>query len=272
MIDIHHHLLPGLDDGARDLETSLAMVEMAIADGITHIVCTPHASHHYPFDPERNAALFAELQDQVHSRFGDHMTLGLGCDFHLMFDNIEDAQRNPTRYTINGHGYLLVEFPDSTISPNTAQTFYQLSLSGMTPIVTHPERNLILARHPERMAEWLRTGALIQITASSLTGRFGLQAERAANWLLDHDWVHFLATDAHNTVSRPPQLHPSFELLTERYGVAMAERLCSVNPRAAFYGEPLGAQPEPAAPNTVEPRDRRSNPRSSSFFGRLFGR
>ena len=119
MIDIHHHLLPALDDGARNMDMSLAMVEMAIADGITHIACTPHASHSYFFDPEHNATLFAELQDAVTKRFGEQITLGLGCDFHLMFDNIEDAQRHPTRYTINGHNYLLVEFPDSSISPNT---------------------------------------------------------------------------------------------------------------------------------------------------------
>jgi protein-tyrosine phosphatase len=270
MIDIHHHLLPGLDDGARTMDISLAMVEMAVADGITHIVCTPHASHHYYFDPERNAALFAELQDAVTKKFGDRMTLGLGCDFHLMFDNIEDAQRHPTRYTINGHNYLLVEFPDSAISPNTAQTFYQLSLSGMTPIITHPERNPILGRQPERMADWLKAGALIQVTASSLTGRFGQVAEQAANWLLDHHWIHFLATDAHNIESRPPLLRAAFELVSEQCDPATAERLCIHNPRAAFYGEALGPQPEPAEPHTVESRRRPTT--KSSFFGRLFGR
>jgi protein-tyrosine phosphatase len=270
MIDIHHHLLPGLDDGARNMDMSLAMAEMAIADGITHIACTPHASHHYNFDPERNAALFAQLQDAVQSRFADRLTLGLGCDFHMMFDNIEDAQRYPTRYTINGHNYLLVEFPDSAISPNTAQTFYQLSLSGMTPIITHPERNLILARQPERMFEWLKAGALIQVTASSLSGRFGPMAEQAADWLLGHRWVHFLATDAHNTDSRPPQLRSAFDAVADRYDLATAERLCVANPRAAFYGEALEPQPEPAAPNTVESKARRAS--RSSFFSRLFGR
>ncbi|HEY3988570.1 MAG TPA: CpsB/CapC family capsule biosynthesis tyrosine phosphatase [Acidobacteriaceae bacterium] len=270
MIDIHHHLLPGLDDGARNMDVSLAMVEMAIADGITHIACTPHSSHHYYFDPEQNATLFAELQDAVTGRFGDRMTLGLGCDFHLMFDNIEDAQRHPTRYTINGHNYLLVEFPDSTISPNTPQTFYQLSLSGMTPIITHPERNPILARQPERMLEWLKAGALIQVTAGSLTGRFGQMAEQAALWLLDHQWVHFLATDAHDIQSRAPLLRPAFDLVAEQYDPATAERLCIANPRAAFYGEPLGAQPEPTVPHTMEPRRRPTV--KPSFFGRLFKR
>lgn len=270
MIDIHHHLLPGLDDGATDLETSLAMVEMAIADGITHIACTPHASHHYNFDPERNASLFAQLQDAVHARFGDQMTLGLGCDFHLMFDNIEDAQRHPTRYTINGHNYLLVEFPDSAISPSTAETFYQLSLSGMTPIITHPERNLILARQPERMLDWLKAGALIQVTASSLLGRFGPVSERAATWLLDHQWVNFVATDAHNTQSRPPQMRPTFDLLAECFDATTAERLCITNPRAVFYGEALGPQPELSAPGSSESTARRPGNRSG-FFRRLFG-
>jgi protein-tyrosine phosphatase len=271
MIDIHHHLLPGLDDGARDLATSLAMVEMAIADGITHIVCTPHASHHYYFDPELNAAVFAQLQDAVQHKFGDRITLGLGCDFHLMFDNIEDAKQNPTRYTINGHNYLLVEFPDSSISPNTAQTFYELSLSGMTPIITHPERNLILARQPERMWEWLQAGALIQVTANSLTGRFGALAERSAMWLLDRQWVHILATDAHNTQSRPPLLRPAFDLVTAQYGLSTAERLCVRNPRAAFYGEALDPQPEPAPPNTASSKQR-STLAKPGFFGRLFKR
>jgi protein-tyrosine phosphatase len=269
MIDIHHHLLPGLDDGAPDLDTSISMVEMAVADGITHVVCTPHANHHYFFDPEHNAALFAELQDAITKRFGDVITLGLGCDFHLMFDNIEDAQRHPTRYTINGHNYLLVEFPESAISPNTAQTFYQLSLSGMIPVITHPERNPILSRQPERMLEWLRAGALIQVTASSLSGRFGQAAEESALWLLDHQWVHFLATDAHNTQSRPPLLRPAYDFVAERYDDATAERLCVRNPRAVFYGEPLEAQPEPATPQSLDRR--RSGPRSS-FFGRFFKR
>ncbi len=269
MIDIHHHLLPGVDDGAPDLNVSLAMVEMALADGITHIACTPHASHHYQYDPERNAAVFAELQDAVHARFGEQMTLALGCDFHLMYDNIEDAQRYPTRYTINGHNYLLVEFPDTAISPNTARTFYDLSLSGMTPVITHPERNLILSRQPERMYEWIQAGALVQVTAASLLGRFGPIAERAAHWLLDHRWVHFLATDAHNTHSRPPLLSPAFAAVAERVDAATAERLCLHNPRAVFYGDALGPQPEPAPPHSVAGRRAAGK---GGFLSRFFGR
>jgi protein-tyrosine phosphatase len=120
------------------------------------------------------------------------------------------------------------------------------------------------------MLDWLKAGALIQVTASSLTGRFGQVAEQAAIWLLEHQWVHFIATDAHNTQSRPPLLRAAFDLLTEQYGAATAERLCIANPRAAFYGEPLEAQPGPATPHSVEPHRRAGN--RPSFFGRLFKR
>ncbi len=270
MIDIHHHLLPGLDDGARDLDTALAMVEAALADGITHVVCTPHASHQFRFDPAVNAERFAMLQDRVRTRFDDALTLGLGCDFHLMYENIEDAQRYPDKYTINGHRYLLVEFPDSAIAPTMSRTFYELALAGMMPIITHPERNPILARQPERMAEWLRGGALIQVTASSLSGRFGPLAERTSHWLLERNWVHFLATDAHNTTSRPPHLRAAHDLVAERYGEETAERLCLRNPRAAFFGEPWPAQPEPVGMDQFAVKNGPASARKPGLFARLF--
>src|ERR1700744_1265782 len=104
MIDIHHHLPFGLDDGPTDLEPSVAMVEAAAADGITHIVCTPHANTRFPFQPEVNEERLAAIR----ARTNDKVTLGLGCDFHLFFDNIEDALKNRTKYTINQKQYLLV--------------------------------------------------------------------------------------------------------------------------------------------------------------------
>src|SRR5579875_1269198 len=105
MVDLHHHLLPGLDDGSPDLETSLEMARLAVADGITHVVCTPHASDRYAFDPER-VLLAAEQLRAALEENNIRLTLGLGCDFHLNYDNIQDALVHPTRYTINSHDYL----------------------------------------------------------------------------------------------------------------------------------------------------------------------
>lgn len=240
MIDIHHHLLFGVDDGSPDVDTSVAMIEAAAKDGITHIVCTPHANSRFVFDPAVNAERLALLRQ----RAGGQVTLGLGCDFHLSYDNIEDARKDPHKYTINQKNYLLVEFADLMIPTTTTETFYELGLAGIHAIITHPERNPVLQRHPERMVEWLRGGALVQVTASSLTGRFGKTAQAMASRLLAQNWVHFIATDAHNMKSRPPIMSEARKLLANKHGEETAERLCVTNPRAAFYGESLPSQPE----------------------------
>ncbi|WP_263409827.1 tyrosine-protein phosphatase [Terriglobus tenax] len=246
MIDLHHHLLYGLDDGARTLEDSLNMARMAMQDGITHIVCTPHANHRYPFNPEINTARLKEIEQELErSGHGGKMTFGLGCDFHMTFDNIEDARQNPTKYSINGNGYLLVELPDEGIPVGLTETFYQLQIAGLTPILTHPERNATLQRNPDRMKNWIRGGMLVQVTAGSVIGRFGRIAQHMANRLLADNWVHVIATDAHNTTSRPPAMQQAGTVIAEMYGAETARRLCIDNPGRIFYGKPLGEQPEP---------------------------
>lgn len=241
MIDVHHHLLYGLDDGSPDIATSLAMADLAIEDGISHIVCTPHANSEYEFCPEENAARLMSLQQSI----GDRLTLGLGCDFHLSYDNIEDALAHPAKYSINGKRYLLVEFPDFGIPKNISSTFYEMAVAGMAPILTHPERNLTLMQKPEMLAEWIRMGCLVQVTAGSLLGNFGKGPQRVARQLLDMNWVHVIATDAHNTTSRPPVMSEAYDFLFDECGEEAAERMCVRNPRAIFYGEPLAEQPQP---------------------------
>lgn len=241
MIDIHHHLLYGLDDGSKDIETSVAMAEMAAADGITHIVCTPHANARYRFDPAVNQNELAELQ----SRLDGKITLGLGCDFHLSFENIEDAHKTPAKYTINGKHFLLVEFADLAIPPTMTEVFYEFLIQGIQPIITHPERNLTIQKSPYRLDEWIDRGCLVQVTASSLSGRFGRLAETFSHTLLKQNKVHFIATDAHNLDSRPPRMKEAFDLIAKHYGAETAERLCVTNPRAAFFGEELPPQQEP---------------------------
>jgi protein-tyrosine phosphatase len=263
MIDIHHHLLFGLDDGSPDLDTSAAMVEAAAADGITHIVCTPHANARFHFDPDVNQ----EKLEALRARIDGKVTLGLGCDFHLSFDNIEDALKNPRKYTINQKQHLLVEFDDMVIPQNMTEVFYELMVAGQRPIITHPERNSNIQRNPERMKDWIREGALVQVTASSFTGRFGRVAQSLAEKFLEKDWVNFLATDAHNTESRPPKMREAYDIVAKRYGVETAERLCVTNPRAVFFGEELGPQPEPKGINEEEDP---AQWRTKGVFGRLF--
>jgi protein-tyrosine phosphatase len=246
MVDIHHHLLFGLDDGSNSIDTSVAMAKLAAADGITHIVCTPHANGNYAFDPQINAVETAELR----ARLADAsipITLGSGCDFHLSFDNVTEAKKDPARFSINGLGYVLVEVPDYGLPPGLTETFYELQLAGLTPILTHPERNPTLQKDPDRIKDWLRGGVLIQVTADSLTGHKGKQAQRMAHDLLEKRWVHFLATDAHNTTSRPPRIRDAHDLVATKYGASYAHALCLTNPLAVFLGKQFEVEEEPRA-------------------------
>jgi protein-tyrosine phosphatase len=244
MIDIHHHLLWGMDDGASTLEASVAMAKMAAADGITHIVCSPHSNSQYVFDPPIIDAKIAELQQRL-DRDSIGVKLGRGCDFHMSYENIQEAKVDPTKFSINGLGYLLVEVPDYGLPRGLTEIFYQLQLAGLTPILTHPERNPTLQNDQDRIAEWLQRGVLVQVTAGSVLGRMGKHAERMAHELLENRWVHFLATDAHNTTSRPPKMREALEVVAAKYGSDYAHLLCVSNPLAVFMGKPMPPQLEP---------------------------
>jgi protein-tyrosine phosphatase len=235
LIDIHSHVLYGLDDGARTREESVAMLQMAAEHGTTALVATPHANPTFKFDPERIAEELAELREAC----GESIELYSGCDFHLSYENIQDAIDNPQKYTINHKGYLLVEFSDLLIFRNTLEIFARLRDAGMTPIITHPERNGLLRQRLDQIAEWVGAGALVQVTAQSLTREFGGRAQEFSRQLLDSGLVHFAASDGHDCQRRPPRMDQAKAWLAEEYGEGLAEALCVTNPRAVVVGEAL---------------------------------
>ncbi len=244
LIDIHSHVLFGVDDGARTIEDSLAMIRMAAEHGTTDIVLTPHASPEYPFNPEKNRERFLQLEELAEGL----VRLHIGCDFHLSYDNIQDAIQNPTKYTIDHKNYLMVEFSDMLIFHNTAEIFSRLMDAGMIPVITHPERNPLLRQRIDKIGEWVAAGARVQVTAQSLTGRFGKRAEAFSRDLLDRGLVHVIASDAHDCEHRPPRLDEAFAWLREQYSDAVATLLCVTNPGGALTGEAMQTVPVDARP------------------------
>jgi protein-tyrosine phosphatase len=235
LIDIHCHVLFGLDDGAKTIEDSVAMVLMAAEHGTTDLVATPHANLEYHFDPD----LIEERRRQLEAAASGALRLYTGCDFHLSYDNIQDALAHPGKYTINQKCYLLVEFSDLLIFKNTSEIFGRLAEAGMIPIVTHPERNGLLRQRIDEIARWVEQGVYVQVTAQSLTGRFGRRAQDFSKVLLGRRLVHIIASDGHDCEHRPPVMREAYEWLCEQYGEALADTLTTRNPGATLTGNSL---------------------------------
>jgi protein-tyrosine phosphatase len=239
MIDIHCHILPAIDDGAKSWDIALQMCAMAWNDGITQTVATPHSNEVYQYD----RATFAEVVQKLNNATGNKPEVGLGCDFNFNYENIQDLMKEPGRFTIATTPYLLVEFSDFSIPPSVEENLDRLMNIGLKPIITHPERNPLLQRTPQRVLDWVNRGCLVQVTANSLTGRWGKKAESMVHWLFDHEAIHILATDAHNLDSRPPILSEAREKARAIAGDAIAEALVNLNPRAIVAGENVPSFP-----------------------------
>jgi protein-tyrosine phosphatase len=248
MVDLHCHILFGLDDGPELLDDSLAMAEDAIADGITHVVATPHCSSQFHFDFANVQAKRDALAGKLHGR----LKLATGCDFHLNHENLLAIRKHPEPFCINQKDYLLVEFNEFSIPPAVDQTLHELQLAGLRPIITHPERNPILRSQPERLLQWVRFGCFAQITAGSLSGVFGPGAKEDAWSWMTRGLIHFVSSDAHNTARRPLKLRFAYDSIAQQLGEEIARALLIENPLAAFNGDPL-----PYVPELEEPQHRK---------------
>lgn len=251
MVDIHSHVLPGVDDGAPTLEDSVAMLNMAADAGTTDIVATSHSNTEYIWDPP----LIAQRLVEVKAAVGDKIRVHPGCELHVTFDNVNDAIANPTKYTINHTQWLLVEFSDLIIFQNAGEILAKLRGAGMSLIIAHPERNQILQQKQEMLEGWVNDGAFLQLTAQSLLGTFGSGPRKFGERLIEKGMGHFVATDAHDVSYRVPKLDEAFRWLSDRYGETYARLVTIDNPGATLTGAGIA----PIVP-----------PRRKKFFG-LFG-
>jgi protein-tyrosine phosphatase len=242
MIDVHSHVLWGLDDGAETRDESVAMLRMAAEYGTTDIVASPHSDLRFNYDPCTVAARIADL-----SREPGLPRIHRGCDFHMSIENVERALADHRPYTINGLNHLLIEFADILIPPSTEEILSQFTGRGIVPIVTHPERNPILQRSISRLKSWIDMGCLMQVTAQCLSDRFGRKARKTAWHLLRSGLVHVIASDGHDTDHRPPRLDMAYRSLEGEFGEGRARLLTIENPGAIIAGGEvrMAAPPEP---------------------------
>jgi protein-tyrosine phosphatase len=248
MIDLHCHILPGIDDGAPDLEMALAMARVAWDDGIRVTACTPHI---YPGLYENDLAGIARARDALASALeaaGIPLQLTIGADAHLTPTLLSDLRK--TVPTLHGSRYFLLEPPHHVAPPRLAETVFSLVAAGYVPIITHPERLTWIEAHYPLFGQMVSGGAWMQVTAGSLTGRFGKRPLYWAERMEDEGLVHVVATDAHRAERRPPLLAEARDAVVRRLGDAEALHQVQTRPQGVLDdASPASLPPtRPAAP------------------------
>ena len=247
MIDLHCHLLPGIDDGATDLEMSLAMARMSVEDGVRVAACTPHI---YPGMYENDGpgirAAIVALQAEL-DREGIALRLVEGADVHLDHDLVGGI-RSGRIPTIAGSRYLLLEPPHHVAPPRFAESMFTLMAAGYVPVVTHPERLRWVEDHYEIFVEAAQRGAFMQITAGALTGRFGKRPQYWAERFIGEGHAHILATDAHHPRRRPPLLAEARHAAEALVGAEEATHMVVTRPEGIVGDLPAGKLPPVPAP------------------------
>ena len=262
MIDLHSHILPQVDDGARSIEEALEMARIAMEDGIEQMVCTPHMFNGLSRNPEPPEVLdrVGKLQDAIGNQ---GLRVLPGNEVHFSHEILEKVRADGVT-KLNRLNYILVEFPTLTVPAGASELFNELIADGVRPILVHPERNAQLQTRRAMVADFVQQGVYIQVTAMSVTGEFGSAARNCAESLLRHNCVHFLATDTHRADRRPPVLSRGRDAAADIIGADKARKLVVDNPLAVVTGEDIN--PDPLIPYSAP------SPGRASFFGKLFGR
>lgn len=236
MIDLHSHILPGIDDGAADLETSLEMARAAINDGIQIMACTPHITPGvYNNDADTIEAAVSDLRRALELR-NLRLELVVGADVHIS-PNMGEHLVSGEWPRLAGTQYFLFEPPHHVMPPHLHRIADSLMDDGLVPVLTHPERLSWIDTHYDMIGALRELGVLLQLTAGSLTGDFGSTAKYWADRMLADGFVDLLATDTHDPKRRPPVLSRAREYVAQRYGEAVANGLVHDNPRAILNGD-----------------------------------
>ncbi|MGB8990882.1 MAG: CpsB/CapC family capsule biosynthesis tyrosine phosphatase [Desulfobaccales bacterium] len=243
MIDIHSHILPGLDDGAKNWEQSLQMARLAVEDGIRTMVATPHLFKQRMVDLQNinNKEIILQCIAELRQKLAEEnlpLEIIPGCDFPLGFESLQLLQDGVALTINDAQRYLLLELPDTSLPPATEEICFHLQSQGLVPIITHPERNLIIQEMPQKLRRLIDLGCLAQMTGHSLTGWFGRGVKKLSRQLIKLGYIHLLATDAHDPQNRPPLLSQAVTELSRLVGEPRARAMVTGIPEKIIRGEP----------------------------------
>lgn len=237
-IDIHCHILPGIDDGSASWDDSLAMARMAADDGIEVIAATPHQLGRFTCNQAETIRYACRQLQTLLDHEGVPIEIQPGADVRIE-PNLPSKIRRREVLTIADAGkHVLLELPHDLYLP-MEPLLAKLDMIGVVGILTHPERNQGLLRNPRVVETLVEAGCLMQITAGSLMGTFGPKSRDMARWMLESSLVHFVATDAHGTRERRPLIRRAYDHVARISGPAIADRLCSEYPAAAINGDDI---------------------------------
>ncbi|WP_168121097.1 CpsB/CapC family capsule biosynthesis tyrosine phosphatase [Paenibacillus sp. HB172176] len=217
MIDIHTHILPGVDDGAADWEATLAMARAAVQDGITIVVATPHHANGRYKNPAREVRLLVAEANQKLQEASISLQILAGQEIR-MHDSLLESWDQEELLTLADSSYMLIEFPSANVPKHTEELFHELKVMGIVPVIAHPERNAELAGNHDRLAALLEHGALAQVTSHSLLGGFGKAVERTAWSFMKRGLVQFVSSDAHHVERRGFLLQEAYKRVGQRVG------------------------------------------------------
>lgn len=237
MIDLHCHILPGLDDGARDLSEALEMARIAVGDGISEIVATPHTEdgyHHNRGEEVRDAVSVFQASLAEH---GIPLVLFPGAEVHIHINLIEQLIQREVLTLCDQQKYLLLELPSVFLPHYSDSVIKGLLAEGITPLIAHPERNEYLRKQQNQLQAWIHQGARVQVNAGSLLGHWGKQTQMNAIGLLRRGWVHVVASDGHRMNVRQPLLSTAYQMIAKTVSALACHQL-QENAKKVLHGEP----------------------------------
>lgn len=231
MTDLHCHLLPKLDDGAKTPEIAFEMAKTAVAAGVRQIVCTPHCITGDPGTRLRLERVQKAVNVLNYVFRGKELPITLYAGVELFCnDRLPEALERKEFLTLAGSRYLLIEFPFDVPLSRIEWSASAVRQAGYVPVLAHPERYTAVWRNPDCLAAWFYDGYVIQLDKDSVLGRFGNHCARTAAWALRHGVAHAIASDAHDAHARTTNLERVWQYVTQNYSPDYADLLVSRNP------------------------------------------